>query len=129
GKFMAYYNEPYALTDSDIDLALALARQLGFTLRRMRAEEELRENEVRERARAAELEAIMESTPAVMFVARDPDCRMIFGNPMAFDVLRIPNAANLSLTAPEGERPTNFEVHAGGRKLATHELPVQRAAR
>jgi PAS domain S-box-containing protein len=54
GKFMAYYDAPHAFTDAEVDLAVTIARQLGFSLQRMRAEqahrrteEELRRNEER----------------------------------------------------------------------------------
>lgn len=40
GKFMAYYNEPHAFSHDELDLALTIARQLGFSLERRRAEEE-----------------------------------------------------------------------------------------
>ncbi len=64
GKFMAYYETPHAFTRDEIDLALNLARRLGFAAERMQAEQarqiaerELRqlkdklESEVRERTR------------------------------------------------------------------------------
>jgi PAS domain S-box-containing protein len=64
GKFMTYYDRPHQLAQSEIELALTIARQLSFSIERMRAEEarvraeqKLREGEGRERARAAELQA------------------------------------------------------------------------
>lgn len=38
GKFMTYYETPHAYTREDMDLALTLARQLGFGIERMQAE-------------------------------------------------------------------------------------------
>ncbi|MDQ7248005.1 PAS domain S-box protein [Dongia sedimenti] len=38
GKFMAYYDTPHAFTEPEINIALTLARQLGFGLERMQAE-------------------------------------------------------------------------------------------
>jgi PAS domain S-box-containing protein len=38
GKFMAYYDRPHAFPLPERDLALTLARQLGFAVERMRAE-------------------------------------------------------------------------------------------
>jgi PAS domain S-box-containing protein len=40
GKFMAYYNQPHAFSHDELELALTIARQLGFSLERRRAEEE-----------------------------------------------------------------------------------------
>lgn len=39
GKFMAYHNEAHTFTSSEIDLALLIARQLGFAIERSRARE------------------------------------------------------------------------------------------
>jgi PAS domain S-box-containing protein len=38
GKFMAYYDAPHAFSESEIDVALTLARLLGFSLARLEAE-------------------------------------------------------------------------------------------
>jgi PAS domain S-box-containing protein len=39
GKFMTYYLTPHDFTEADINVALTIARQLGFSLERMHAEE------------------------------------------------------------------------------------------
>ncbi|WP_024311857.1 PAS domain S-box protein [Sinorhizobium medicae] len=136
GKFMTYYDEPHRFAESEIGVAVTIARQLGFSLQRMetenarrQAEERLRRNEANERARAAELAAIMEAVPALIWIARTPDCHVISGNKSSYEMLRLPHDSNLSLSAPPGERPTNFRVFSGGRALSPDELPVQRAAR
>jgi PAS domain S-box-containing protein len=136
GKFMSYYDAAHVFTDAELDLAVAIGRQLGFGVERIRAEQarriaeaELRESEARERARAAELRTIMEAVPAVIWIARDRECRTISGNTAAYDVLRLAREHNPSLSAPDDERPSHFEVLVEGRVLAPEELPVQRAAR
>ncbi|WP_265519817.1 PAS domain S-box protein [Nitratireductor luteus] len=136
GKFMTYYDQPHDFSAEEDALAITIARQLGFTVQRFRAEEarqraeqELRTNQELERKRAAELQAIMEAVPAAIFIARDADCRTIGGNRACYDLLRMPAEANTSLSAPGEERPDHFEVRVNGRVLAPEELPVQRAAR
>jgi PAS domain S-box-containing protein len=47
GKFMTYYAEPHSFSSAENDLALTIARQLGFSIERMRAED------VRQRAEEA----------------------------------------------------------------------------
>jgi PAS domain S-box-containing protein len=54
GKFMTYYAEPHVFADHEIDLAVTIARQVGFSIERFTAErarqvaeEELRESEQR----------------------------------------------------------------------------------
>src|SRR5262245_15757480 len=45
GKFMAYYPAPHAFTETDLNVAVTIARQLGFGIERMRAEEERQSTE------------------------------------------------------------------------------------
>jgi signal transduction histidine kinase len=89
---------------------------------RERAEKELRE-------RVEEIEALMEAVPAVVLIARDPDCKLITGNRVAHEALRMSKGENISKTAPDGSQPTHFKVMSGGVELLPHELPVQSAAR
>lgn len=42
GKFMTYYNTPHAFTRAEIDVAVTIARQLGFGIERTRAEQSLK---------------------------------------------------------------------------------------
>ena len=39
GKFMTYYDAPHVFTGAEIDLAITIARQLGFAVERMTAED------------------------------------------------------------------------------------------
>ena len=43
GKFMAYFREPRTLTEQDLSVALAIARQLGFAIQRERLDAEMAE--------------------------------------------------------------------------------------
>jgi len=96
---------------------------------RKRAEEQLRASERRERARAAELEAVLDAVPAVVWLAHDPECRAITGNRASYEFLRLPYGANESKTAPAPGPTNHFAVYANGVELAPEELPMQRAAR
>lgn len=42
GKFMAYYDDFHAFSQADIELAVTIARQLGFGIQRVRSDEERR---------------------------------------------------------------------------------------
>ena len=129
GKFMTYYDRPHAFTGGEIDLALTIARQLGFSIERVRAEQELRRNEERERVRASELEALMEAVPAAIWIARDPECRVMTGNRTSYEFLKLPTDANPSLAAHNGARPSHFDILVNGNPVPIQSLPVERAAR
>jgi len=96
---------------------------------RVRIEQTLRESEVREKTRAAQLAALMEAVPASVLIAHDPECRLITGNLAACELLRMPPGGNLSKSAPDGERPGHYRIFRDGVETPPHELPVQRAAR
>ncbi len=66
GKFMTYYSAPHAFTDAEVELAVTIARQLGFSLERMRAEE------ARSRAeRASQFMASIIETSSDAIVSKD----------------------------------------------------------
>ena len=74
------------------------------------------------------LQTLFDVIPVGIGIAEDPACRQIRANPALAEMLRIPAAANASLTAPEAERPAGFKVYQDGRELRPEELPMQLAA-
>lgn len=60
GKFMTYYDAPREFKREDVDLALTLARQLGFGIERMRAEAARAGMEAELRSASEKLEAEVE---------------------------------------------------------------------
>jgi len=67
--------------------------------KRRRAEGAVRENEARERARADELQALIEAFPAVVFISRDPSCQKMSGNRASYEIPQTPPGANVSKSA------------------------------
>jgi PAS domain S-box-containing protein len=95
---------------------------------RVRMEEELRESAASTRARADELATLLAATPALTFIAHDPDCRRMTSSDAALRLLRLPAGANSSKSAPPGERPETFRALKDGRELRPEEMPLQLAA-
>ena len=79
--------------------------------------------------RTAELEMVMNSVPAVVFFAHDPECRRIFGSRATHELLGVPLGANISLSAPPAEKPKNFRAIKDGKEVPIAQLPMQQAAR
>ncbi|MDO9714041.1 ATP-binding protein [Paracraurococcus lichenis] len=103
------------------ELLARIGANLSLTRVRREAAEEVR-------ARSAELEAVLATVPAAVWFTRDAYARQVWGNRRAAALLRLPEGANASLSAPEEERP-GFRVFRDGVEAAPETLPIQRAAR
>ncbi|HTU41059.1 MAG TPA: PAS domain S-box protein [Candidatus Aquilonibacter sp.] len=89
------------------------------------AEEALRASEERERARATELQTILDTLPIPVLIARDPQCLRIDANRAGARHLGVPLGSNVSLSALAGQKaPFHFE--RDGVVIPPKELPLQR---
>jgi len=89
GKFMTYYAEPRGFASSEIEIAVTIARQVGFSLERTRAdarrravEQELRESEQRFR--------LMSENAPVMIWMSDKDGHCLHLNRMLREFWGVP---------------------------------------
>jgi signal transduction histidine kinase/CheY-like chemotaxis protein len=129
-----FFVEPRHRMYADADDLAAMLVFSGFSLvlvwvvgRWRRAEGALRRLHAESSARAEELQTILETVPAAVFVARDASAVRIEGNRRAADYLAAPPGANLSKTAPVDEVPSVFRTSREGRLIPGEELPVQQA--
>ncbi|MEO8714155.1 MAG: response regulator, partial [Acetobacteraceae bacterium] len=84
----------------------------------------------REATRAAlERKAELETVPTAVWFTHDPQARHVTGNRRAAAMLRLPESANASLTAVEGEKPEHFRIFRDGAEVPPETLPIQLAAR
>ncbi|MFA4987452.1 MAG: PAS domain S-box protein, partial [Candidatus Brocadiia bacterium] len=96
---------------------------------RKEAEAALRAGEQREKARVSELQTILDTVPAGIWITHDSEGRTMSGNREASRLLRVPTESNPSKTAPEDIRPTNYRVFVDGAEIGGDKLPMQTAAR
>ena len=92
------------------------------------SEEALRESTTREKARLAQLEAIMDAVPAVVWISHDTQGHLITGNRASYEFMRLPINANQSNLAPGGKFNDHFRIYKDGHELAPHEQPMVMAA-
>jgi two-component system, cell cycle sensor histidine kinase and response regulator CckA len=86
-----------------------------------------RESESRERARANELQTVMESVPAAVLIAHDICCQYVTCNRAASEMLRLTPGQIPSLTSIAGEKP-DYRLFQNGSELPLKLLPLQLAA-
>jgi PAS domain S-box-containing protein len=96
---------------------------------RLRGQAALLESEHRARTRAAELQAVLDTVPAAVWIARDARGEVIEANRFGAELLRRPLGTNVSVTAPIDERPTSFRPMKDGVEIQEDELPIQASAR
>ncbi|HMR31271.1 MAG TPA: EAL domain-containing protein [Amaricoccus sp.] len=113
----------------DPAVAPVLDEDLGAALRQLCATAACALERCELRQAHAELHTVMQTVPAVIWLAHDSDASRITGSRFAADLLRLAPADNQSLTAPPGERPGHYRIMRNDEEVPTSELPLQRAAR
>ena len=104
-------------------------RIYGFNItERKKAEEAIRASEERTREQAARLQAVLDTAPAIIWIAHDKECREIIGNRAAYVFLRVPEGTDVSKSGSAPERLAHFRVFKDGVELTAREMPMQRVA-
>ncbi|MDQ1276703.1 MAG: hypothetical protein QG610_2281, partial [Euryarchaeota archaeon] len=119
--FMTFANMISQLSYSNIKLSKSLAERDAVV-------EALRESEKNERARSDELAAVLDAVPVAVYTTHDPQALKITGNRLSYEWLRVPVGTNLSISAPEGEKPEFFKLFKNGVEIPPEKMPSQMAA-
>ena len=69
GKFMTYYEERHQFTQREVDLAVMIARQVGFSIERAQADEERRKAEEALRKQEQRARAMLENAPVMIWTS------------------------------------------------------------
>ena len=109
GEFMAYFDDPHVFARANVDLAVTIARQLGFSIERIRTERALRESE-------AQKSAILQSALDAI-ITMDQEGRIVDLNPAAEALLHYRREQVQGRTVAEMMIPERFrEKHQQGLK-------------
>ena len=107
---------------------LHLVTHIQDITERKRAEEQLLQSREAEKVRRNELEILLETVPATVWIARDRECRTMIGNKAVYELLSMPEGSNVSQSAPEAERP-HFLPYINGALVSMEDLSMHKAAR
>ncbi|MBI3443982.1 MAG: transporter substrate-binding domain-containing protein [Magnetospirillum sp.] len=77
----------------------------------------------------ADLQVVMDTVPAAIWIARDPEARLIEGNRASYQLLRMQPGCNMSKTGEEAGHLQFKILNMAGEEIPASQLPVQRAAR
>ena len=92
-------------------------------------EEALHVSKEVERANAAELQALTDAVPAIIWISRDPQCREMVGNRYGYEFLHMWQGANVSKTASVVDLVQQpYRNLKNGQEIPNEQLPMQIAA-
>jgi PAS domain S-box-containing protein len=117
-----------AYSQSDLELLQALADHCGGALERLRAEEEIDRLNRELRHHLEELETVFNAAPVGIAVARDPQCRVIRGNPTCAAMLGVNGGEQVFGNGSEAS-VARARILQRGEEVPAEALPMQAAAR
>jgi PAS domain S-box-containing protein len=80
------------------------------------------------RGKTEELDAVLDSVPAAIWISKDPEGKVIVGNRRSYELVGMSPGENVSKSSPDGEAATPYDVYIDGRRARPEELPIQRSA-
>ena len=119
---------PNAYTQADLELLQALADHCGGALERLRAEEEVGRLNRELRHHLEELETLFDAAPVGIAVSRDPECRIVRGNPACAAMLGVNGAEHVFGNGSESSA-LRAKILQQGKEVPAEALPMQSAAR
>ncbi|MFN6474542.1 MAG: PAS domain S-box protein [Nostoc sp. SerVER01] len=118
----------FTVTENNTGQAIALATVTRNISEQKQAKEQILKLNKDLQRRITELQTLLDVIPIGIGIAEDPECQNIKVNPAFAKQLGISPDTNASLSAPLGEKPTNFKIYRQGRELSPEELPMQYSA-
>ncbi|MBD2435656.1 response regulator [Nostoc sp. FACHB-110] len=97
--------------------------------KRKLAETAIHKSEAIARARAEELETLMQITPVALWIAHDPNCHYITANKTAYELMEAEPGELATATPEDGSYSLKFKQLRNGKEIAPYDLPMQKSAR
>jgi PAS domain S-box-containing protein len=94
-----------------------------------RIELALRQSEAQARARTEELKTFMETVPAAVWIAHDPQCHQMTANWAAHELVQLASGSLVTATPEDGSYPFEFKIQRQGQDIPPEDLPMQQAGR
>ncbi|MBD2252924.1 PAS domain S-box protein [Nostoc parmelioides] len=126
GKRKTILNSAVPICDAKGTIVNAVTVNVDITERK-RVEAAFRQSEALAKARAEELETIMETVPAAVWIAHDPHCHSMSVNRAAYDMMRVPPGSVMTATPASGGYPFPFKIQKNGQDIPLNELAMQQA--
>ncbi|MBU7584766.1 MAG: PAS domain S-box protein [Nostoc sp. TH1S01] len=126
GQRKTILNSVIPIRDETGAIIHAVAVNVDITERK-HSEAQLRQSEALAKARAEELETIMETVPAAVWIAQDPQCHQMTVNRSAYKLMRLQLGSIMTATPASGEYPFPFKIQKNGQDVPLNELPMQQA--
>ncbi|AFY45908.1 PAS domain S-box protein [Nostoc sp. PCC 7107] len=126
GQRKTILNSVVPIRDETGVIIHAVAVNVDITERKQ-AEEKLRQSEALAKARAEELETIMETVPAAVWIAHDPQCNQMTVNRSAYKLMRLQPGSIMTATPVSGDYTFPFKIQKNGQDVPPNELPMQQA--
>ncbi|MDM9383404.1 PAS domain S-box protein [Chlorogloeopsis sp. ULAP01] len=125
-RYFSARGVPVATEDGKIREWVGVCSDITY---RKQAEKALRQSEAIAKARAEELETFMETVPAAVWIASDPQCHHMTANRTAYKLMRLPPDSVITATPADAQYPFQFKIQKNGQDIPLTELPMQQAAR
>lgn len=94
-----------------------------------KAHQALKESEESYKTKSLELETLLDAIPAVVWIAHDPECKLMTGNKASYEFLQLAEGVNVSASTSEVLKARVIEQKINGVSVSADEMPMQQSVK